>query len=152
TTYGYDANGQLTTISLFGRTIQYSYDAAGNRVSVTDNGVTTPYSADSVNEYTAVGGTTYRYDADGNLISKTDAGGTTTYTYNDENRLTGVSGPRLSATYTYDALGIRDSQTVNGQTTRSLIDPFGLGDVTAQYDGSGSLMAHYTWGFGLTSR
>src|SRR5262249_7502383 len=33
-----------------------------------------------------------------------------------------------------------------------LVDPTGLVDVTAEYDGSGALVAHYTQGIGLTSR
>jgi RHS repeat-associated protein len=152
TTYGYDADGQLISLSLPGHTITYTYDAAGNRASVTDNGVMTAYTANNRNEYTTVGGTTYQYDADGNLISKTDASGTTTYTLNDENRLTGVNGPGLSAAYTYDALGLRSSETVNGQTTQDLLDPFGLGNVASEYDGSGHLLAHYVQGLGLVSR
>ena len=66
--------------------------------------------------------------------------------------LTGVNGPGQTATYTYDPLGNRNSQTVNGTTTQFLIDPAGLGDVASTYSGSGSLIAHYTYGFGLTSQ
>ena len=40
--YGYDALGQLTAVTLpTGRIIEYQYDALGNRVSVTDDGATT---------------------------------------------------------------------------------------------------------------
>ncbi len=46
TTYGYDALGQLTLVTLpGGRTVEYRYDAAGNRTAVIDSGVTTSYSA-----------------------------------------------------------------------------------------------------------
>jgi YD repeat-containing protein len=152
TNFGYDAGGQLVSMTTPGRTIRYVYDAAGNRVSVDDNGATTAYNANSVNEYTTVGGTTYAYDADGNLISEADATGTTTYTFSDDNRLTAISGPSLSAAYTYDPLGNCNSETVNGQVTRNLFDPFGLGWLAAQYDGSGNLLARYTYGAGLVSQ
>ena len=149
TTYGYDADSQLTSINTTGLSIQYSYDPAGNRLTETVNGVTNPYTVNNLNEYAAVGGTTYQYDADGNLISKTDGSGTTNYSYDQESRLTGVSGPGVTATYAYDPLGNRFSATVNGVTTQSLIDG---GNVASQYDGSGHLIAHYTQGLGLVSQ
>ena len=45
------------------------------------------------------------------------------------------------------------SSTVNGQTTNNLIDPFGLGNVAAQFDGSSETpVAHYTYGKGWSSQ
>ena len=49
-----------------------------------------------------------------------------------------MSGAGQTASYTYDPLGNRNSQTVNGTTTQFLIDPIGLGDVVSTYNGSGS--------------
>ena len=66
--------------------------------------------------------------------------------------MTGVNGPGLTASYAYDPLGNRISQTVNGATTNYQIDPFGLGNVVATFTGSGSLTAHYTYGLGLISQ
>ncbi len=153
TFYGYDANGQLTSVSLpDGRLIRYAYDAVGNRTSVVDDGVTTLYTTGVLNEYLLVGNTVYTYDADGNLVSQADANGTTAYSFNDENRLVGVTGAGLAAAYTYDPLGHRNSATVNGQRTNYLTDPAGMGYVAAEYTGAGSLVARYTRGIGLTSR
>ncbi len=156
TTYGYDADGELTSASSPGDTILYAYDPDGNRTSVTDNGVVTNYVSNSVNEYTSTSTngvtTTYQYDANGNLIAATTNGQTTTYTFNALNQLTGVSGPNGTFSYTYDPLGYQISSTVNGQTTNNLIDPFGLGNVAAQFDSSGNLVAHYTYGLGLVSQ
>ena len=57
TTYGYDADGQLTSVTPpDGQTITYGYDAMGNRTTVTQNGVTTAYTTNDLNQYTAVGG------------------------------------------------------------------------------------------------
>jgi RHS repeat-associated protein len=157
--YSYDPDGQLTHAdftstnpALPNQDLQYFYDAAGNRTRTIINGVTTAYTANNMNEYTQVGSTAYTFDADGNLISATSGGTTTSNTFNDLNQLTGVGGPGLSATYGYDPLGSRDSQTVNGVTTNFLIDPAGLGDVASEYTGSGTLIAHHTDGLGLTSR
>jgi RHS repeat-associated protein len=153
TTYGYDAAGQLTSVSLpGGRVITYGYDAAGNRTVVSDNGAATTYATNSLDQYTSAGSATFTYDADGNLTVRTGPGGTTTYTYDSRNRLTGVTTPTDTWTYRYDALGNRTSVTHNGQTTQYLADQTGLGTVVGEYDATGALVAHYTEGLGLTSR
>ena len=113
-TYGYDADGQLTSVQTpAGEIITYQYDAAGNRVAVVDNGTSTLYTANNLNEYTQAGNTSYTYDSAGNLISKTDSTGTTTYSYNVLNQLVSVDSPAGLATYQYDALGYLVSQTLN---------------------------------------
>ena len=66
--------------------------------------------------------------------------------------MTGVSGPTGTFSYAYDALGYQISSTANGQTTNNLIDPFGLGNVAAQFDSSGNVIAEYTYGLGLVSQ
>ena len=153
TIYGYDADSQLTSAQLpDGQTIAYGYDAMGNRTTVTQDGVTTAYTTNDLNQYTAVGGATYGYDRDGNLTSISGPGGTTTYTYDILNRLIGVQTTADTWSYTYDALGNLVASTHNGQTTQFLVDPSGLGNVIGEYDGSGALMANFTYGLGLTSR
>ena len=172
--YTYDADGELTQAvfalnnsnpdGLTAQDLQYVYDAAGNRISETVNGVTTTYVTNNVNEYTSsttagAGTTQYQYDLDGNLIAMTDPGNNTTnYTFDDLNQLTAVSGPGNSASYFYDPLGNRVSQTISGLTTNFQIDPIGLGNVVAAFSGtgvynnSGGLLAHYTYGLGLVSQ
>ena len=149
--YGYDANGQLISVSRpNGATVQYSYDAAGNRDTMVSDGVTSGYNTNNLNEYTSVGGFAYGYDADGNLISR-QSGGAWTYTYDDENRLTAVSGPTGSWTYRYDALGNRMAQINGSTTTQYLVDPTGIGSTVAEFDGSGNLVSHFAYGLDLTS-
>ena len=157
--YSYDADGQLTHAvftstnpNLPNQDLQYLYDAAGNRTQTIINGVTTAYTANNMNEYTQVGSTAYTYDADANLASAATGGATTNYTFNDLNQLTGVSGAELSATYGYNPLGSRNSRTVAGVTTQFLIDPAGLSNEASEYTASGSLIAHFTDGMGLTSQ
>jgi RHS repeat-associated protein len=153
TSYGYDADGQLTSVVLpGGRTIQYVYDAAGNRVSVTDIGVTTNYTTNNLNQYTAVGTAQLLYDADGNLISQVDGSNSSTYTYDEENRLVSAVTPQGTWAYQYDPLGNRVATTHNGQQTQYLLDPTRLVDVVGEYGSTGNLVAHDTQGLGLTSR
>jgi RHS repeat-associated protein len=153
TNYTYDATGQLVGVTLpGGETITYTYDADGNRISATDNGATTSYTSNALNQYTAAGSTQYTYDADGNLITETNASGTTTYTYDQRNRLTAVQGPQGTWSYQYDALGNLTAITHNGVTTRELTDPLEFNMLVAEYDGTGQLIAHYTYGDGLVSR
>ncbi len=70
--------------------------------------------------------------------------------------MTGVNGAGRSASYAYDPLGNLISQTVNGATTNYQVDPDG--DVVAAFSGNRrlqqqrSLIAHYTYGFGLVSQ
>jgi RHS repeat-associated protein len=156
TSFGYDADGELISVSGPGESIQYTYDPAGNRTSVTENGVVTNYVSNSVNEYTSTTTngvmTSYEYDANGNLIGATTGGQTTSYSYNALNQLTGVNGPNGSFSYVYDPLGNQVSATANGQTTNNLIYAFNLRTVAAQFSSSGALLAHFTYGFGIVSQ
>jgi RHS repeat-associated protein len=69
----------------------------------------------------------YQYDANGSLTGKQDASGTSVYSYDGDRRLVDAITPNAGLSYRYDANGIRQSQTVNGVTTRFVVDP------TAQY-------------------
>jgi RHS repeat-associated protein len=152
TSYEYDGAGRLTTVSMPGRVIVYAYDPAGNRTTVTDNGVATAYTVNEVNEYTAFGSTSQTFDSAGNLVSSAKPAGSTSYRYDAEGRLISQIAPQGTWTYEYDVFGNRISSSLNGVRTQYLIDPMGLGDVVAEYDGSGNLQAHYVHGLGLTSR
>ena len=169
-TYSYDAAGELVHAvfvpnqgsAIPGQDLTYVYNAAGDRMQTIVNSVVTNYTSNSVNETTSTSdGTSCIYDADGNLISKTDAFGTTAYTYDSLDRLTSVTSPTDSWIYEYDALGnlaatihdgLINGQVVSTTATQNLVDPTGLGNVVAQYDGSGNLIANYTYGLGLVSQ
>ena len=58
------------------------------------------YTANGLNQYSAVGGTSFAYDADGNLTSD----GTNSYVYDVENRLVSTTIGSTSATLRYDPL------------------------------------------------
>lgn len=153
TTYGYDGAGRLTKVALpTGRHITYTYDAAGNRTASSDDGTTTAYSLNPLNEDVSFGSTGQAFDAAGNLVSSSGPGGSTSYRYDAEGRLVSEISPTGTWTYEYDALGHRTASVHDGVRTEYLIDPSGLGNVVAEYDGAGHLIAHYTEGFGLASR
>ena len=164
-TYAYDATGQLihaaldsTDVGIPDQDLIYVYDAAGNRIRTIANGVTTEYSTNEMNQYTGVGGAIYTYDGDGNLVTKVEDGITTVYTYNVENRLIrveeGLTGEPATDVweYTYDALGYRIASAHNGEAVDYIVDPIGLGDVVAEYDGEGNLVVRYDHGYGLISQ
>jgi RHS repeat-associated protein len=146
-TYGYDANSEIASVTLPGDSVQYTYDAAGNRASASINGSGIGFYVNNLNQYTAAGANSYRYDADGNLIS----GGGWTYSYNDENRLIAAASATDSWSYRYDGLGNRVATTHNGTVTQYLNDLSGFGNVEAEFNGSGQLVSHYTYGLDLTS-
>ena len=156
-TYGYDAIGELTSVQTpAGDRITYQYDPDGNLVAIVDGGTTSVYTTNDLDEYTQGGSTIYQYDANGDLVFSTDGTGTTTYSYNVLGQLTSeVTSSGVVTSYTYDALGYLVSETQNGQTTDNVIDPTGdggLGDIVAQLDGGGGVVAQYTYGLGLASQ
>jgi YD repeat-containing protein len=65
-----------------------------------------------------VNGVNYTFDDNGNLLSD----GVNTYVYDSANRLVSVSGQSTVTSYTYNGLGDRLSQTVNGMTTNYTLD------------------------------
>jgi len=151
--YNYDLLGQLISVKYpDNHVVEYVYDSVGNRIKVIDNGTATTYSTNEMNQYTDVGGITYTYDNDGNMISKTEAGVTTTYYYDFESRLIGVSNSTDNWSYIYDSLGNRIESIHNGVVKKYIYDPSGLGNIAAEYDENGSLIAHYDYGFGLISK
>ena len=48
-------------------------------------------------------------------------------------------------------LGNLASSTHNGVMTRYLVNPLGLGNIVGEYNGSGNLIANFTYGLGLIS-
>jgi len=137
--YTYDNIYQLTNVQYpTTSNVTYNYDVLGNRTSVANGGITT-YSSNNLNQYTAVGGTSFAYDRNGNLTSD----GTNTYVYDSENRLISATMPSHTAGYVYDSFGKRISKTIDGVTIKYLYD----GDqVIAEYDAGGALIRKYVYG------
>ena len=120
----------------------------GNRITTVINGVTTAYTTNNMNEYTSVGGVELHVRCRRQPDSPT---GPTRIRYNSLNQL--IERDRAERD---DDLYLRRSRragrfgTHPGMTTQYLIDPAGLSNVIGSYDGSGTPIANYVYGLGLT--
>jgi RHS repeat-associated protein len=131
TTYGYDLNGNLDTITPpmpLGATTM-TYDSLSRVHTIQDGkGQTRTYTYDPLDRITQIAysnGATigYQYDANGNMTQRTDSvSGTSTYQYDELNRRTQDTLPSGTNTYGYDA----------GSNLTSLTDPGGT--VNYRYD------------------
>lgn len=160
TAYGYDAKGQLETVTAPGSAVQrFGYDASGNMTSVTD----------ATNRTMTLG-----YDAAGHLTSTTDSAGktrtmvvdalgrlesmtdelhrVTRFTRNEAGQpLTTTNALQQTSSAVYDALGRQTAATDSGGATRrteydaegrvvASIDALGR-RTTRTYDAAGRLVA-----------
>jgi RHS repeat-associated protein len=107
--------------------LSYGYDAAGQRISMGGSLATVNLpnemggvSIDAANRLTAFGTQTLTYDANGNLTGD----GTQSYVWNARNQLTQINDLTGSpiASFSYDALGRRQTKTVNGVSTGYVYD------------------------------
>ncbi len=151
--YQYDGLGQLTAIAPpAGPGMQVAYDRAGSRRQVTVGGVTTRYVTGSDNRYVAAGAGRYEYDRTGNVRLGADGAATWRYTYTPLGRLASLEGPDGLAVNAYDAMGDRVACTRAGERREYQIDPVGWGNIVAEYDGAGAVVARYVYGPHLICR
>jgi len=151
--YTYDALYRLTGESINSDpvapnngAINYAYDALGNRLARTST-------------VAAIAPTNSTYDANDRLTSdsydpngNTTAANGNTYQYDYENRLTSLNNG--SVTFIYDGDGNRVAKTVNGVTTRYLVDTnnhTGHAQVVEEIVGS-TVQRTYTYGHDLISQ
>ncbi len=120
--YIYDPLYRLTEANYStGDYYHYSYDTVGNRLTqetlIGNVPLTNTYTYDAANRLTSVDSVAYAWDNNGNLLND----GVNTYAYDSANRLIAISGQQ-SATYSYNGIGDRLQQTVNGNTTSYALD------------------------------
>ncbi|WIB63333.1 RHS repeat-associated core domain-containing protein [Curtobacterium sp. MCBD17_040] len=136
TTYAYDGNHQLSTVTPpTGTTLgvkTYTYDAFGRLASETDgNSHTTSFTYDNddrqLTESFSDGthAVSNQYDGNGNLTSSTSATGTITNTYDQQNRLTSTVNTAGGGTvsYTYDKASNELTVSAGGGTATNTYDP-----------------------------
>jgi RHS repeat-associated protein len=169
-TYHRGATGNLTSATeSTGRTVSWSYDGiyrlTNETISLAPSGHngSVGYGLDPVGNrlsdtstLSGINSGTFGYNADDELSSESyDQNGNTTYTdsksftYDSENHLMTMSETGTSATVQYDGFGNRVSKTVNGVTTRYLVDdlnPTGLPQVMDELNGSGLVERTYAYG------
>jgi RHS repeat-associated protein len=139
--------GRLTDVSRDGAAFEhYGYDLNGNRTTATVDGTTVNPTYDEQDRLLTYGGTTFAYTANGELRTKTDSTGTTTYTYDAVGSLIAVSLPdgRLIE-YVTDGRGRRIGKMVNGVLVKQWLYHNYLKPI-AELDGTGNLMAQYVYG------
>jgi RHS repeat-associated protein len=109
TGYEYDALYRLTGVTYPNSdTTDYTYDLQGNRLTMVINGGSAiDYTYDDADQMTDVEGVSYSYDNNGN---QTDAG-SDTFGWDHQNRLTATNIDSVSASYEYNADGLRTSRT-----------------------------------------
>jgi RHS repeat-associated protein len=122
--------------------VGYGLDPVGNRQSQTSS-------------IPGIGTGTFTYDPDDRLNTETyDANGNTltsggkTFAYDFENRLKSMTEGTVAVTIQYDADGNRVAKTVNGVTTRYLVDdlnPTGYAQVVEEVT-AGAVTRQYTYG------
>ncbi len=165
TTYQYDGLGRLTCESeQGGLTVNYAFDAAGNRASMavtgTENYVVN-YNYDANNRLISslyTGGTTqssyYTYDACGNLLTAAEwrpqeaVASTANYGYNGFNQLATQTVNDVTASFAYNASGIRTAKLTGNVLTGYLLDG---GNVVAELEDD-ELSTSYLRGANLISR
>jgi RHS repeat-associated protein len=156
-TYGYDADGQMTSRTTTGTagagSSTFAYDKAGRLTSAVSNGTTTPYTYDPAGNRTSAGSATAAYNARDQLTGVTDGSTSSSYTYTARGTTASTTTGSTTARYTDDAY---DDQVTAGSTTygydalgRLNSAAGGGGDNTFSYaDMSGNVVSDGTQQFG----
>jgi RHS repeat-associated protein len=142
--YGYDSQGRLQNVTDNGVTIAtYGYDANGNRTTVNGQTVATYDDQDRLLTY---GQNSYTYTANGDLLTKTTPDGTTQYTYDVMGNLTEVKLPDgTDIQYVIDGQNRRVGKKVNGALTDGFLYQNQLNPV-AELDSSGNVIERFVYG------
>lgn len=152
-TYGYDNNGNITSITP-GKTYTYdnldrlgtatgpwgslgwTYDGVGNRLTENANNYTyTP----NTNKLASANGVNFGYDNNGNTTTEA----VRTYTYNQNQRMIQVAEGTMTANYTYNGNGQRVKKNVSGTIT---VFHYNLsGQIIAESNSAGTITAEYVY-------
>ncbi len=155
TTFSYDEINRLVGIDYSDATpdVNFGYDANGNRTSMADAFTAQTRTYDALNRMTNVArsgpGFVYEYDGAGNVSKRTYPDGTEIfYVYDADDRLVSVTTGGATTTYAYDAAGNLTQTTLptsNGHVESRSYDNAGrLDDVEATKGASTLFRASYT--------
>jgi RHS repeat-associated protein len=124
--------------------VGYGLDPVGNRSSESSTLSGISSGSFSFNQDDELSSETY--DQDGNVT----ATGGKSFTYDSENHLVAMSASGTAASLAYDAFGNRVSKTMNGVTTKYLVEddlnPTGYPQVFDELNSSGAVTRTYTYG------
>jgi len=135
-TYGYDTLDRLGTATGPWGSLEWEYDGVGNRKN--HRGDIYDY-APGTNKLTNANGISIGYDNNGNTTIQSSR----IYTYNQNQRLIQVVDGAITANYTYNGNGQRVKKTVNGTVT---IFHYSLnGQIIAESNSAGTITAEYVY-------
>ncbi len=163
----FDPDYRLTHLTAAGssplQNLTYGYDAAGNILTISDgiaSGNSQGLGYDTLNRLTSAAGSygnlAYSYDPNGNRLTGTEnpgavdgLGSVSAFTYNQSGRLaTASAGAQLLTQYTYDAFGRRIVKV--GSTTATTIFQYDKdGRLLEETDGQGNAQVDYVYLNGL---
>ncbi len=161
TTLQSDNVGRFKTRTGPDATTQYGYDASGNLLTVTEGAavITRTYETtrDALSTYTNAAGEViaYTYDANGNLSTLTYPGGKVVqYAYDSRDRLRRVTDwAGRATTFEYDAAGrLRELRRPNGTVRRTEYDAAGQMVSLVEVGPTGQLIALQSWRYDLGGR
>ena len=145
--YSYDVAGRLVRVEKNGTTVeQYTYDANGNRTSGTAGGTTLNGTYDGDDKVAVYGGAVYTHAAGGEWRTVTEGGATTTYDYDAVGNLRTVTLPSgTTLEYVIDGRNRRVGRKVNGVLTKGYLYDGQL-RIVAELDGANNVTARYVYG------
>ncbi len=147
--YGYDLNDRLTSVTRSGDSQVFVPDVVGNRTSHQRGGLTYSLTIQSAsNRVQAVSGgasRSYSYDGVGNLQTETSPGMARSFAYDNFNRLAMVSnGVTVAGSYVSNALNQRAAKLAQGVTSHYVHGA----DGALLYEIRGGAPTAYVWGLG----
>ncbi len=145
--YNYDATGRLTAVTKNGvQVASYGYDQNGNRTSLATPLTTMTGTYDDQDRLLSYGANTYSYTANGELKAKTSGGQTTTYSYDVLGNLRAVALPNgTNIEYVIDGRNRRIGKKVNGSLLQGFLYENDLRPA-AELDGSGNVVSRFVYG------
>ena len=161
TGYEYDTVNRLKRLKHFSGSqtiedMQYGYNAEDEISSISSlnsatllPSVKTATPANEANRISQFGNTSYNFDEKGQTTTKTDTSGTAVYNWDARGRMTSANLPSgQTVSYSYDALGRRNSRTANNQTTSFIYD----GQDVVQDKSASNVQTDYINGSGIDNK
>ncbi len=143
----YDSIGRLRQVRVGGTTVaDYGYDANGNRTSLVTSGGSVAGAFDAQDRLLSYGANVYSYSSNGELVRKVSGGDTTRYVYDVAGNLLQVRlGSGMTFDYLVDPLNRRIGRKVNGTLTRGFLYQSRLAPI-AELDGSNQVVSRFVYG------
>jgi RHS repeat-associated protein len=143
--YTYDENDRLRTVTIDGATKTYNYDLNGNRTGINTDGITVSATHDTQDRLLTIGDSSFIHGPEGEITEISEPGGTTNFQYDDIGRLIGADLPDgTSVAYLLDAGGRRVARLVNGiRTSAFLYD--GLLRPIAELDANDQILIRFVY-------